>query len=78
MVREVLAGRGAGARDVVLLNAAAAIAAFDGVDATSLTDKLAGALEVARTAIDSGAAGEVLERWIASSRRVQAETSGGH
>src|SRR5439155_5668493 len=35
VVREVLAGRGAGARDVVLLNAAAAIAAFDGVDATS-------------------------------------------
>ena len=69
VVREVLAGGGAsGPRDVVLLNAAAAIAAHDGVRAETLDQDIAGGLRVASDAIDSGAAAAVLDRWVAASR----------
>ena len=64
VVREVLAGRGAGVRDAVLLNAAAAIAVHDGVGAGNFADALPGAIDAARTSIDSGAAAEVLRRWV--------------
>src|SRR5579875_146897 len=73
VVREVLAGRGGGARDAALLNAAAAIAAYDGltvddVTGEALTATLRRALAVAVEAVDSGAAADLLERWIAASR----------
>ena len=69
VVREVLAGGGAsGPRDVVLLNAAAAVAAHDGVRAETLDDAIAAGLRVAGEAIDSGAAAEVLDRWVAASQ----------
>ena len=59
VVRGVLAGDPGPARDVVLLNAGAAIlAAGAGAD-------LGGAVERAGEAIDSGAAGRVLERLVA-------------
>jgi anthranilate phosphoribosyltransferase len=70
VVRELLAGAGGGVRDVVLLNAAAAIAAFDGVDATVLPDQLAAALLVAAESVDSGAAAGVLDRWVRLSREL--------
>ena len=44
VVREVLAGRGGGARDAVLLNAAAGIAAYDGLDGGGDTRSLDEAL----------------------------------
>ena len=69
VVREVLAGGGAGGpRDVVLLNAAAAIAAHDGVHAETLADAIAAGLRVAGEAIDSGAAADVLDRWVVASQ----------
>lgn len=74
VVREVLAGRGGGARDAVLLNAAAAIAAFDAVDdpatltAGTLDAALGRGLESAVDAVDSGAAADLLERWIVAGR----------
>ena len=69
VVREVLAGGGtSGPRDVVLLNAAAAIAAHDGVRADALDDAIAAGLRTASEAVDSGAATRVLERWIAASQ----------
>jgi anthranilate phosphoribosyltransferase len=68
-VREVLAGRGGGVRDAVLLNAAAAIAAHDGLGAGSLAAVLAEGLRIAAEAVDSGAAADVLERWVDASRR---------
>ncbi len=68
-VREVLAGRGGGVRDAVLLNAAAAIAAHDGLGDRSLDGALRDGLRVAATSVDSGAAAEVLERWVQASRR---------
>ena len=68
VVREVLGGGAPGVRDVVLLNAAAAIAAYDGLTAERLHDALARGLRLAAEAIDSGAAAQVLDRWVAASR----------
>jgi anthranilate phosphoribosyltransferase len=70
-VREVLAGRGAGARDAVLLNAAAAIAAHDGLTAGSLESVLGEGLRIATESVDSGAAADVLDRWVDASRRAR-------
>jgi anthranilate phosphoribosyltransferase len=58
-------------RDAVLLNAAAGIAAFDGVTADTMQEVLSAGLEAATVAVDSGAAAEVLDRWIEASRRAQ-------
>jgi anthranilate phosphoribosyltransferase len=67
-VHEVLGGGMSGVRDVVLLNAAAAIAAYDGLSAERLHDALARGLRVAAESVDSGAAAALLDRWIAASR----------
>jgi anthranilate phosphoribosyltransferase len=70
VVREVLAGRGIGARDAVLLNAGAAIATYDGIDAPSTVDTaIAKGIDEARRAIDSGAAAQLLDHWVAASQR---------
>jgi anthranilate phosphoribosyltransferase len=68
VVNEVLAGRGGAVRDAVLLNAAAAIAAYDGLRSADLTPVLADALQVAAQAVDSGAAARKLDAWIEASR----------
>ncbi|HEY7050199.1 MAG TPA: anthranilate phosphoribosyltransferase [Jatrophihabitantaceae bacterium] len=74
VVHEVLAGRGGPARDAVLLNAAAAIAVYDGIDGSSTVDsQLAAGIDDARRAVDTGAAAELLEGWAAASRRARAE-----
>jgi anthranilate phosphoribosyltransferase len=67
VVRDVLAGRAPDVRTVVLLNAAAAIAAYDGLQATRLHDALARGLRLAADAIDSGAAAALLDRWVDAS-----------
>jgi anthranilate phosphoribosyltransferase len=71
VAREVLAGGGAGIRDAVVLNAAAGIAAFDGVAGHDLDDAIANGLEQARAAIDSGAASTLLQRWIDASQKAR-------
>jgi anthranilate phosphoribosyltransferase len=72
VVHEVLAGRSAGARDAVLLNAGAAIAVYDGIDGWSTVDSLiAKGIDEARRAIDSGAAADLLARWAAASQRIR-------
>jgi anthranilate phosphoribosyltransferase len=64
VARDVLAGGGReGVRDAVLLNAAAAIAAYDGLD-RPLDDAIAAGLEVAAGSIDTGAALNLLDRWV--------------
>jgi anthranilate phosphoribosyltransferase len=68
VVREVLSGGAPGVRDVVLLNAAAAIAVYDGLTAERLHDALARGLRLAAESIDSGAAAQVLDRWVAASQ----------
>ncbi|CAM3393054.1 anthranilate phosphoribosyltransferase [Stackebrandtia soli] len=68
VAREVFDGELGPVRDAVVLNAAAAIAAYEGLD-TDITDDLPGALrrgiERAVTALDSGAVARVLESWVA-------------
>jgi anthranilate phosphoribosyltransferase len=61
-IRAIFEGSNGGARDAVLLNAAGAIAA------SGHTKDLREGLGLAREAVDSGAAGERLERLIAFSR----------
>jgi len=74
VVRALLAGDQGAVREAVLLNAAAAIAAFDGetsLSAESLPDHLSAGLQAATQSIDSGAAADVLERWVALSARLK-------
>ena len=65
VTRRVLAGEPGPVRDAVLVNAAAALAAHDGLDG-DLTKKLTVGLERATNAIDSGAASATLDRWVAT------------
>ncbi|MGY1707551.1 anthranilate phosphoribosyltransferase [Geodermatophilus sp. SYSU D00697] len=70
--RRVVAGERGPVRDAVLLNAAAALAAFD--ERTGrLHDVLAGGLERAAAAIDDGRAQVQLERWVTVSRSLRAQ-----
>lgn len=72
VVRRVLDGEPGPVRDTVLLNAAAALVAYDGVPsgdgADSLDDALRDGFERAAAAVDSGAAADVLDRWISASQ----------
>jgi anthranilate phosphoribosyltransferase len=65
LVRDALSGRPGPARDIVLLNAGAAIYAAD------VADSIAAGVEAAREAIDSGAALERLERLATLTRSFQ-------
>jgi anthranilate phosphoribosyltransferase len=76
VVRDVVRGGGGPVRDAVLLNAAAGIVAYDGLDRSdgpaapggeALAARLADGLEVAAAAIEGGAAADLLDRWIAFS-----------
>ncbi|RCV54152.1 anthranilate phosphoribosyltransferase [Marinitenerispora sediminis] len=67
VVRDFVAGRPGPVRDAVLLNAAAALAAADGVTGT-LEDALAAGYARAAAAVDSGGAAAVLQRWIETSQ----------
>lgn len=66
ILRSVLQGDGGPRRDVVVLNAAAALLVAD------LAETLADAADLARRAIDDGAALDQLERWIESASEVAA------
>jgi anthranilate phosphoribosyltransferase len=71
VARRLLAGERGPVRDAVLLNAAAAIAAFEGLPGGPVEALRAG-LERAARAIDSGAAEKLLDRWIALSQQLAA------
>jgi anthranilate phosphoribosyltransferase len=64
-IRSVLAGQGGPRRDIVLLNAAA------GLVAAGLVEDMAGGLERAARAVDSGDANGVLERLVETSRALR-------
>lgn len=70
VTRAVLAGRRGAVRDAVLLAAACALVALDEAPSggRTVTERLAGALPSAERSIDSGAAADVLERWVSASR----------
>jgi anthranilate phosphoribosyltransferase len=63
IARSVLEGSAGPRRDVVLVNAAAAL------EVAGAAASLADGFEAAARSIDSGAAAETLDRWIAASRR---------
>lgn len=63
VARRVLDGEKGPVRDAVLLSAAAALAALT-PSAESVTARIAGGMERAAAAIDSGAAAGALERWV--------------
>lgn len=76
VVRAVLAGEVGPVRDIVLLNAAAALAAAEGVRSPEdLVPALSAGLARAAEAIDSGAAAALLARWIKASQRLAATAS---
>ena len=71
VIRSVLAGEKSPQRDVVLLNAAAGLVAFDLAQepdhlTVPILERLAGKLEVAASVVDSGAAAAKLEQWVAA------------
>jgi anthranilate phosphoribosyltransferase len=70
VARAVFAGRRGPVRDIVLLNAAAALVAAGGTPpAAELTEMLALSYKRAAEAVDSGAAEALLARWAAATRR---------
>lgn len=60
----IFTGEKGAPRDAVMLNAAAAIAAFEGEQELSIHERIARALKKAEAAVDSGATTELLQRWI--------------
>ncbi len=68
IVRSLLAGERGPVRDAVLLNAAAGLVAFDTSADGSLHDRMKAAMVRAAESIDSGAAQQVLQRWVAVSQ----------
>jgi anthranilate phosphoribosyltransferase len=55
-------------RDAVLLNAAAAIAAFDGEGDVGIHERISKSLAKASSALDSGATRQLLKEWVAFSQ----------
>jgi anthranilate phosphoribosyltransferase len=71
VARRLLDGETGPVRDAVLLNAAAALVAFDGVTGAPVAAQIAAALPRAAGAVDSGAAKQVLDRWVKTSRSLR-------
>ena len=68
--RAIFGGEHGAPRDAVLLNAAAAIAAFEGDLDSDIKTRLTAGLKRASQAVDSGAASELLERWVALTQEI--------
>lgn len=64
ITRSIFAGERGAPRDAVLLNAAAAIAAFDGEQSLSAYERIQSGLTKASAALDSGATSQLLEKWV--------------
>jgi anthranilate phosphoribosyltransferase len=76
VVRAFLGGSQGPVRDTALLNAAAALVAEDGVPGPEgLVAALAEGYRRAAVAVDSGDAADLLDRWVAASKRLQAVDS---
>lgn len=70
--RAIFAGERGAPRDAVLLNAAAAIAAFEGDLDSEIKVRLTSGLERATAALESGAALALLEKWAALTQEISA------
>ncbi|CAN2203722.1 TrpD Anthranilate phosphoribosyltransferase [Candidatus Nanopelagicaceae bacterium] len=72
ITKAIFAGERGAPRDAVLLNAAAAIAAFDGEFELSLHERLSKSLKKATESIDAGKANSLLEHWVLLSNKLSA------
>ncbi|MGZ0146754.1 anthranilate phosphoribosyltransferase [Kribbella sp. WER1] len=70
VVRALVEGETGPVRDVVLLNAGAALAAYT-PEAGSVTERIRTGMDRAAEALDSGAAKDVLDRWITACAEVR-------
>jgi anthranilate phosphoribosyltransferase len=73
VARRMFGGEPGAVRDAVLLNAAAALVARDGW-AGDLTGSLRAGIARAAAAVDSGAAADLLQRWVATAKSVAPAT----
>ena len=64
ITREIFAGKKSSYREAVLINAAAAIAAFKADLSLGVEQQFANGYVLAKQAVDSGAAAQLLERWV--------------
>jgi anthranilate phosphoribosyltransferase len=72
ITRAIFAGERGAPRDAVLLNAAAAIAAFDGEFELSIHERLSKSLQKATESIDAGKANSLLDEWVLLSNKLAA------
>ena len=72
IARDLFAGATGPVRDAVVLNAAAALAAYHGLGDNLVADLAAG-LSLANAALDTGKASAVLDRWVAVSQAAATE-----
>jgi anthranilate phosphoribosyltransferase len=70
VTKAIFAGERGAPRDAVLLNAAAAIAAFDGELQLTVHERISKSLKKAETAVDSGKASVLLDSWVALSNKL--------
>ncbi len=72
ITKAIFAGERGAPRDAVLLNAAAAIAAFDGEFELSIHERISKSLKKATESIDGGKASSLLKEWILLSNKLAA------
>jgi len=72
ITNSIFAGEKGAHRDACVLNAAAAIAAFEGRTELSLHERIGTGVDAAVSAIDSGAAQELVSRWAALTQKLGA------
>lgn len=72
ITKAIFAGQRGAPRDAVLLNAAAAIAAFDGEYELSIHERLSKSLKKAAESVDSGKASALLDEWVLLSNKLVA------
>jgi anthranilate phosphoribosyltransferase len=72
ITKAIFAGERGAPRDAVLLNAAAAIAAFDGEFELSIHERLSKSLKKATESIDAGKASSLLDKWVLLSNKLAA------
>ena len=72
ITKAIFAGERGAPRDAVLLNAAAAIAAYDGEFELSIHERLSKSLKKATESIDSGKANSLLGEWVLLSNKLAA------
>jgi anthranilate phosphoribosyltransferase len=72
ITKAIFAGERGAPRDAVLLNAAAAIAAFDGEFELSIHERLSKSLKKAAESVDSGKANSLLDAWVLLSNKLAA------